>query len=251
MEWRNNMLELAYDIEDCIDLFIHKLSCGDANANFVRKIGSKIKKLWGKHQITECIQELKNRVMEEDQRRKRYQIDDFISEPSMVEIDPRLLALYEEVERLVGIDGPREKIVKWIMHKDWSSEQRKVGSSSMSDATAAEDAEDCSATSLMPESKKEEGKGEMGGVAFSIPFSEQYINEHLPIEDLLVTVVGSTVSYPMRLMKSKDKQATFTTGWNKLVGDKLFELCDVCVFMFSENDAELTLSLELLNNCEG
>ncbi|BAT16647.1 Os12g0270600 [Oryza sativa Japonica Group] len=124
------------------------------------------------------------------------------------------------------------------------------GSSSMSDATAAEDAEDCSATSLMPESKKEEGKGEMGG-AFSIPFSEQYINEHLPIEDLLVTVVGSTVSYPMRLMKSKDKQATFTTGWNKLVGDKLFELCDVCVFMFSENDAELTLSLELLNNCEG
>uniref|UniRef100_A0A0E0J8S2 Uncharacterized protein n=1 Tax=Oryza nivara TaxID=4536 RepID=A0A0E0J8S2_ORYNI len=277
MEWRNNMLELAYDIEDCIDLFIHKLSCGDANANFVRKIGSKIKKLWGKHQITECIQELKNRVMEEDQRRKRYQIDDFISEPSMVEIDPRLPALYEEVERLVGIDGPREKIVKWIMHKDWSSEQRKVvsivgwvGRSSMSDATA--DAEDCSAKSLMPESKKEEGKGEMGGVvrsfstqfaefevnsasnlpkiplyvyeihktnlkkgkmAFSIPFSEQYINEHLPIEDLLVTVVGSTVSYPMRLMKSKDKQANFTTGWNKLVGDKLFELCDVCVFMFN------------------
>ncbi|EEC78776.1 hypothetical protein OsI_19012 [Oryza sativa Indica Group] len=293
MEWRNNMLELAYDIEDCIDLFIHKLSCGDANANFVRKIGSKIKKLWGKHQITECIQELKNRVMEEDQRRKRYQIDDFISEPSMVEIDPRLLALYEEVERLVGIDGPREKIVKWIMHKDWSSEQRKVvsivglgsngdvsedeqnlishlrgflkdkrirrylmvplllfdavpwafnlaniplitseynttcvserftdewschghqkdndadGSSSMSDATAAEDAEDCSATSLMPKSKKErrERRNGRGSEAFSIPFSEQYINEHLPIEDLLVTVVGSTVSYPMRLMKSKD-----------------------------------------------
>uniref|UniRef100_A0A0E0J8S1 AAA+ ATPase domain-containing protein n=1 Tax=Oryza nivara TaxID=4536 RepID=A0A0E0J8S1_ORYNI len=125
-EWRNNMLELAYDIEDCIDLFIHKLSCGDANANFVQKIGSKIKKLWGKHQITECIQELKNRVMEEDQRRKRNQIDDFISEPSVVEIDPRLPALYEEVERLVGIDGPREKIIKWIMTKGKPLEQRKV-----------------------------------------------------------------------------------------------------------------------------
>uniref|UniRef100_A0A0E0FAN5 Uncharacterized protein n=1 Tax=Oryza meridionalis TaxID=40149 RepID=A0A0E0FAN5_9ORYZ len=50
--------------------------------------------------------------------------------------------------------------------------------------------------------------------AFSIPFSEQYIKEHLPIEDLPMTVVGSTVSYPMRLMKSKDKRATFTTGWN-------------------------------------
>uniref|UniRef100_A0A0E0BR66 Uncharacterized protein n=1 Tax=Oryza glumipatula TaxID=40148 RepID=A0A0E0BR66_9ORYZ len=125
-EWRNNMLELAYDIEDCIDLFIHKLSCGDANANFVQKIGSKIKKLWGKHQITECIQELKNRVMEEDQRRNRNQIDDFISELSVVEIDPRLPALYEEVERLVGIDGPREKIIKWIMTKGKPLEQRKV-----------------------------------------------------------------------------------------------------------------------------
>lgn len=48
----------------------------------------------------------------------------------------------------------------------------------MSDATAAEDAEDCSATSLMPESKKEEGKGEMGGVvrSFSTQFAEFEVN---------------------------------------------------------------------------
>lgn len=48
----------------------------------------------------------------------------------------------------------------------------------MNDATAAEDAEDCSATSLMPESKKEEGKGEMGGVvrSFSTQFAEFEVN---------------------------------------------------------------------------
>uniref|UniRef100_A0A0E0MLF8 Rx N-terminal domain-containing protein n=1 Tax=Oryza punctata TaxID=4537 RepID=A0A0E0MLF8_ORYPU len=123
-EWRNNMYELAYDIEDCIGLFIYKLSCG-----------SKIKKLWNKHQITECIQELKHQVIEEDDRRKRYQVDDrrkryqvddFISKPRVVEIDPRLPTLYKEVDKLVGIDSPREKIIEWLVNKDSSSQQCKV-----------------------------------------------------------------------------------------------------------------------------
>lgn len=50
--------------------------------------------------------------------------------------------------------------------------------------------------------------------AFSLPFSKQYINNHLstPIDDLLVTLVGSAESFEMRLKKSKDKRATFTTG---------------------------------------
>nr|CAE03366.1 OSJNBb0065L13.9 [Oryza sativa Japonica Group]CAH67995.1 OSIGBa0157K09-H0214G12.6 [Oryza sativa] len=38
----------------------------------------------------------------------------------------------------------------------------------------------------------------------------------------------------MKLMKFKDKRATFTTGWNALVGANLFEQADVCVFLFTE-----------------
>uniref|UniRef100_A0A0D9XYD2 Rx N-terminal domain-containing protein n=1 Tax=Leersia perrieri TaxID=77586 RepID=A0A0D9XYD2_9ORYZ len=102
-EWRNNMLDLAYDIEDCIDLFMHKLSHSDANSSFVRKIGKEIKNLWNKHTITEHIK------------------------GGVVEIDPRLLALYKEVDRLVGIDGPRKKTIEWLMNKNRSTElHRKV-----------------------------------------------------------------------------------------------------------------------------
>lgn len=82
-----------------------------------------------------------------------------------------------------------------------------------------------------------------------MPFSKQYINNHLstPIDDLLVTLVGSAESFEMRLKKSKDKRATFTTRWNKLVQANLFELGDVCVFLFTEVDDDLCITLEVLN----
>uniref|UniRef100_A0A0E0CPK8 TF-B3 domain-containing protein n=1 Tax=Oryza meridionalis TaxID=40149 RepID=A0A0E0CPK8_9ORYZ len=82
--------------------------------------------------------------------------------------------------------------------------------------------------------------------AFSLPFSKQYINNHLstPIDDLPVTVVGSAESFEMRLKKSKE---SFTTGWNKLVQANLFELGDVCVFLFTEVDDDLCITLEVLN----
>ena len=45
----------------------------------------------------------------------------------MVEVDPRLPAMYEDAKRLVGIDGPREEISKLLMGEGGShSGQLKV-----------------------------------------------------------------------------------------------------------------------------
>uniref|UniRef100_A0A0D3HT60 NB-ARC domain-containing protein n=1 Tax=Oryza barthii TaxID=65489 RepID=A0A0D3HT60_9ORYZ len=125
-DWRNKVRELSYDVEDCIDLFMHKLeSDGYDKADLVKKTTSKIKKLWSRHKIGKLINKLKARVQEESDRRWRYKFDESAVNLGKVQIDPRLPALFVEAERLVGIDGPREKIVEWLK-KDDSEPQLKV-----------------------------------------------------------------------------------------------------------------------------
>jgi chromosome segregation ATPase len=118
-DWRNKVRELSYDIEDCIDLFTYKMSKGGDKSNLVKKTASKIKKIWSSRRIAKLIDELKARVEEESERRLRYRVDDqAINFSKVVHIDPRLPALYVEAEKLVGIDGPREKIMEFLENDD-------------------------------------------------------------------------------------------------------------------------------------
>uniref|UniRef100_A0A0E0BR76 Uncharacterized protein n=1 Tax=Oryza glumipatula TaxID=40148 RepID=A0A0E0BR76_9ORYZ len=124
-DWRNKVRELSYDIEDCIDLFLHKVSSSNAKAGLVRKTAAKIRKLWSRHKIANLIEELKARVIEESDRCLRYNFKEVADNFSHVQIDPRLPALYVEAEKLVGIDGPREKIIEWL-EKDESQKLKVV-----------------------------------------------------------------------------------------------------------------------------
>uniref|UniRef100_A0A0E0FB55 NB-ARC domain-containing protein n=1 Tax=Oryza meridionalis TaxID=40149 RepID=A0A0E0FB55_9ORYZ len=123
-EWRNRVRELSYDIEDCIDLFMRKFNHGDVDANIVRRTAKKIRMLWSRHEIASQIHQLKDRVNEESACRLRYRFGE--SNARIVEIDPRLPALYVEAEKLVGIHGPMEKIIDLLTKQDGSSQQLKV-----------------------------------------------------------------------------------------------------------------------------
>ncbi|KAF2911764.1 disease resistance protein RGA5-like [Oryza sativa Japonica Group] len=120
-EWRSQVREMSYDIEDCIDEYTRQLRHGrpqrpggNGIMGFFSGYVQKVKDLVGRHEIAEQIQELKARIVEAGQRRKRYKLDSAVNCKSnhVVPIDRRLPALYAELDALVGIDGPRDEIIK-------------------------------------------------------------------------------------------------------------------------------------------
>nr|ALO70044.1 NBS-LRR-like resistance protein [Oryza sativa] len=90
---------------------------GGADASgFLQKTARRLKTLRVRHQIANQIDEIKARVIEVNQRRKRYELDGCsnsrASDPAVV--DPRLTSLYQKADNLVGIDGPTEELIQLL-----------------------------------------------------------------------------------------------------------------------------------------
>uniref|UniRef100_A0A0D9VXA5 AAA+ ATPase domain-containing protein n=1 Tax=Leersia perrieri TaxID=77586 RepID=A0A0D9VXA5_9ORYZ len=118
-EWRNKVRELAYDIEDRVDAFFAAAAADDDDQHpgLIRRAARKIRNLRASYQVADQIHELKARVMEVSDRRLRYRLDDCVAAASAASlaIDPRLPALFSESKGLVGIEGPRNNLVSWLM----------------------------------------------------------------------------------------------------------------------------------------
>ncbi|XP_039834740.1 disease resistance protein Pik-2-like [Panicum virgatum] len=125
--WMAEMRELAYDMEDSIDLFSHHVGYEPADTtrvkSFFHKKIRKLKKLHYRYRFAEEIKELLANVKVAEERRKRYKIAEGSSSISHTEIDPRLQALYVEVEKLVGIEKPSQEIIVRLV--DGNPEERR------------------------------------------------------------------------------------------------------------------------------
>jgi len=122
-DWRSNVRELSYDIEDCIDRFVLNHSHGDggSTANFMHKAIQMVKTLFKDRGIAEEIRRLKRLVSEQSERGKRYyDINQCLlaSSSQPVLLDPRAPALFQEARDLVGIDAPREEIISLLRCED-------------------------------------------------------------------------------------------------------------------------------------
>nr|TKW28496.1 hypothetical protein SEVIR_3G327300v2 [Setaria viridis] len=82
------------------------------------KIANRIRMLRGHYQIAKKIQELRARVVEQSESRDRYKIVEGAATSTQVPLDPRVQLLFEDAKRLVGSDGPRDKIIRWLMQED-------------------------------------------------------------------------------------------------------------------------------------
>ncbi|CAL5012270.1 unnamed protein product [Urochloa decumbens] len=111
--WMGQLRDLSYDIEDRIETFMF-LGQDNTSDGFIKKVINVITGLKKRYDIGNQISELKDRALEISDRRKRYRLDPSVSCPKSVVIDPRLPGLFEESEKLVGIDVQRDKIVNLL-----------------------------------------------------------------------------------------------------------------------------------------
>ncbi|CAD6245353.1 unnamed protein product [Miscanthus lutarioriparius] len=135
--WISLVRELAYDTEDVIDKFIHQLGDGSHQSQsgfkeFFRKTIRGLKTLGSRRGIASQIGDLKVRVKEVKELKNSYKLDDTAritdtarSTYEHSTVDPRLSALFVEETHLVGIDGPRDHLVTWMMEEENSSAKHR------------------------------------------------------------------------------------------------------------------------------
>ncbi|CAL4916670.1 unnamed protein product [Urochloa decumbens] len=131
--WAREVREMAYDVEDCVDAFSRQQRAASSRGRggareFFSKCGRLLKTLRSWRQFADQIDELKARVVEAGERRERYKLDDIAArgDTSNSGVDPRLAAIFADEDHLVGIDGPRDELVRWLTDEGGSAKQRKV-----------------------------------------------------------------------------------------------------------------------------
>uniref|UniRef100_A0ACD5WNL6 Uncharacterized protein n=1 Tax=Avena sativa TaxID=4498 RepID=A0ACD5WNL6_AVESA len=115
--WRDQVRDMPYDIEDCIDDFMHDLEVKGATTGFLKKSVERLKKLKLRHQIANKIKGIEACVLDVHERRIRYNLDNYNPTSNIVHIDPRALAIFSDAAGLMGIDTPRDELVELLMHQ--------------------------------------------------------------------------------------------------------------------------------------
>uniref|UniRef100_A0A0E0R666 AAA+ ATPase domain-containing protein n=1 Tax=Oryza rufipogon TaxID=4529 RepID=A0A0E0R666_ORYRU len=129
--WMIEMHELAYDMEDIIDLFTYRIDHEPASTTvgvkrIILKILRKVRKIHHRHKFAKQIHQLQVLVNEAYKQQKRYRLEEGISSKPHTEIDPRLPALYVEVEKLLGVEGPSKEIMEQLIGEKPTRQHRIV-----------------------------------------------------------------------------------------------------------------------------
>ncbi|XP_039156130.1 disease resistance protein RPM1-like [Eucalyptus grandis] len=125
--WVKDIIEVAYDTEDILDEFTLKLARdhGHGFTGYLRKIKSSIQNLKARHHISSKIADIKSRVSNIGEGHQRYHFKSYCTEQSVSTFtggtswhDLREGAFLVDEGELVGIDEPREEIVKWLVDEE-------------------------------------------------------------------------------------------------------------------------------------
>ncbi|XP_048552510.1 disease resistance protein RGA5-like [Triticum urartu] len=125
--WAGKVRDLSYNMEDAVDAFIVRgeedgHDGGSTNMrNRIKKFLRKTTKLFTKgkalHQISDAIEEAQRLAKELGELRQRYMIEAHAN-GSGDAIDPRLKAVYKDVNELLGIDHVRDDLTEKLCDCD-------------------------------------------------------------------------------------------------------------------------------------
>lgn len=124
------ILDLAHDIEDCVDRFTHRLKCKQrGGSRAVSSLVSKLKKIQIRSRYADEIQVLKKRL--EEVRQRVLKADPVGQQPngsrSMLAADSsRLRRLMVGTSKPVGIEKPMEEVLSLLREVDDEPQQLRV-----------------------------------------------------------------------------------------------------------------------------
>jgi disease resistance protein RPM1 len=118
--WAREVREASYDIEDILDSFLvhvdgHEQADLSRLKRAMKKMGDLFSKGKARREILCAIEDITKQLQEMIKWHDRYRVDDLVTKPAATTcIDPRLSALYTKVSQLVGIEEPRDKVIKML-----------------------------------------------------------------------------------------------------------------------------------------
>ena len=129
--WANDVRELSFAIEDSLDSFMVRVEGVEPTKphtffGFIKKTCKKVTKLKIRREIANDIKDVKIQVKEVKERFDRYK-DVIGNTNARTEVDPRLLAMYNKVSDLIGIEKSMDELTRRLSEgDDPSGEQLKV-----------------------------------------------------------------------------------------------------------------------------
>jgi hypothetical protein len=119
--WVRDVRESSYDMEDIVDTFLVRVDDGAEPADphrlrrLRKKVGGLFKKSKARRKISCLIQEIYAKLDEVAARHGRFTVDSIVAKPAAATtIDPRILNLFKRATELVGIEGPKDRLINML-----------------------------------------------------------------------------------------------------------------------------------------